>query len=109
MQVCMRLNIPFTIPSFIVQDASFAEANAAIEVFGSACTIVMCWFHLVFNVKKHESYTKLKQEFRDMIFVDLTRLHYCLKYEYEPFKTTVLKKWTELPELQEFVAYVVPQ
>lgn len=108
-EVCLRLNITFAIPSFIVQDASYAEANAAIEVFGSTVTIVMCWFHLVFNVKKHLSFTKLKQEYRDMILVDLTRLHYCLQYEYEPFKKIVLAKWANLPDLKEFMEYVVPQ
>ncbi len=40
--------------TYILQDASYAEANAANEVFGSTVMIVMCWFHLIFNVKKHE-------------------------------------------------------
>jgi len=69
----------------------------------------MCWFHLIFNVKKHESFVKLKQELREMILVDLTRLHYCLEYEYEPFKQIVLEKWNTYPELEAFVNYVVPQ
>ncbi len=54
MQICESLNIIFIIPTYILQDASYAEANAANEVFGSTVMIVMCWFHLIFNVKKHE-------------------------------------------------------
>ena len=109
MQVCENLFIPFVIPSYILQDASHSEANAALEVFGSTVMIIMCWFHLVFNVKKHESFVKLKQEFRDMILVDLTRLHYCLQYEFEIYKKIVLDKWSSYPELNAFVSYVVPQ
>ena len=109
MQICESLNIIFIIPTYILQDASYAEANAANEVFGSTVMIVMCWFHLIFNVKKHESFVKLKQELREMILVDLTRLHYCLEYEYEPFKKIVLEKWNTYPELEAFVNYVVLQ
>jgi len=72
MKVCVELNIPFVIPSFIIQDASHAEANAALSVFGPSIQIIMCWFHLIFNVKKHESLTKVKQELREMVLTDLT-------------------------------------
>ncbi len=109
MKVCVELNIPFVIPSFIIQDASHAEANAALSVFGPSIQIIMCWFHLIFNVKKHESLTKVKQELREMVLTDLTRLHYCLEYEYEPFKSIVINKWKSYPELEDFVKYVIPQ
>jgi len=77
------------VPNYIIQDASYAETNTALSVFGSAVTILMCWFHSVFNVKKHESLAKVSQELRDMVLTDLTRLHYCLEYEYEPFKSII--------------------
>jgi len=59
MKICADLDIAFVIPNFIIQDASYAEANAAFSVFGSTVTILMCWFHLMFNVKKHESLAKV--------------------------------------------------
>ena len=67
MKICTEVNAPFLVQLFV--------------------TIVMCWFHLIFNIKKHESFTKLDQTLRDMLITDLTRLHYCLEYEYEPFKS----------------------
>ena len=74
MQMCDKLNIPFTVPTFIVQDASHAEANAAFSIFGSTVTIIMCWFHLIFNVKKHESLTKVSQDLRGMVLTDKASL-----------------------------------
>ena len=44
-----------------------------------------------------------------MVLVDLTRLHYCLEFEYEQYKDIVIKKWKSHSELEEFVAYVIPQ
>lgn len=69
----------------------------------------MCWYHLVYNVKKHESFIALSQALKDMVLIDLTRLHYCLEYEYETYKAIVLKKWSSYPEMEAFVTYVVPQ
>lgn len=109
MKLCMELNIPFIVPSFIMQDASHAEANAAVSVFGPTVKILMCWYHLVYNVKKHKSLDKVNKEVADMVLVDLTRLHYCLIHEFEPFKKIVLDKWKSMPDLADFVAYVVPQ
>ena len=109
MKICVDLDITFVSPCFIIQDASYAEANAAFAVFGSTVTILMCWFHLVFNVKKHESLAKVNQGLREMVRTDLTRLHYCLEYEYEPFKAIVIHKWKSHPELDDFVKYVIPQ
>ncbi len=80
MKVCLRLDLVFVIPAYIIQDASHAEANAAVKVFGSAVKIIMCWFHLLFNVRKHESLNKVTKEVKDMVIQDLTRLHNCLEY-----------------------------
>ena len=52
MKLCLSLNIPFVVPLFIVQDGSAAEGNAAMSVFGPTTKILMCWYHLVYNVKK---------------------------------------------------------
>ena len=109
MKICSKLNLPFTIPDYIVQDASAAESKAARKVFGMGLKILMCWYHLLYNVKKHESLKPVSQVLKDMVITDLTRLHYCLEYEYEPFKHIVLSKWRSHPELKDFVTYVIPQ
>jgi len=56
-------------------------------------------------VRKHESLNKVTKEVKDMVIQDLTRLHYCLEYEYEPYKEIVIKKWKSMPELADFVVY----
>ena len=111
MKLCLSLNIPFVVPLFIVQDGSAAEGNAAMSVFGPTTKILMCWYHLVYNVKKwfkkaERGVDKLLQE---MVIVDLTRLHYCLAHEFELFKAIVIAKWRSYPELADFVVYVIPQ
>ena len=58
----------------------------------------MCWYHLIYNVKKHESLTKVSKEIAEMVIVDLMRLHYCLSYEFEPYKSIVIEKWNSIPE-----------
>ena len=109
MKICSKLDLPFTVPDYIVQDASAAESKAAREVFGKGLKILMCWYHLLYNVRKHESLKPVSQVLKDMVLTDLTRLHYCLEYEYEIYKKIVLEKWRSHPELKEFVTYVIPQ
>ncbi len=74
MHVCVQVGLVFVIPAFIIQDASHAEANAAWAAFGPQVTIIMCWFHLLFNVRKHESLNKVSKAVKDMVIMDLTRL-----------------------------------
>ena len=55
-QLCWNLNISF-VPSFIMQDGANSSYNAAIDVFvnhnvAPSLIILMCWFHVKFNVKK---------------------------------------------------------
>ena len=109
MKICSALKITFFIPTFIVQDASYSEFNAALAVFGLTTMVIMCWFHLLFNVKKHESLDRVSKDLKDMVLVDFTRLHYCLQYEYEQYKDIVIKKWQSYAELESFVKFVIPQ
>ena len=109
MKICADLDLPFTVPSYIMQDASSAEANAAKSVFGETIVILMCWFHMIFNVKKHESLKDVPGALKDMVLVDITRLHYCLEYEFDKYKSIVLTKWRSYPELADFVIYFIPQ
>lgn len=87
MKLCDQLNLPFTCPAFIMQNGFHSEADAAYSVFGPTVTVLMCWYHLIYNVKKHESLKKVSKEVMEMVLVDLTRLHYCLIYEFEPYFT----------------------
>jgi hypothetical protein len=77
-----NLHIQFTPPEFIVQDASLSEAAAAQSIFGSNIKILMCWFHLIKNIKKADSLSKVSKNLTDMVINDITRLHYCLNYEF---------------------------
>ena len=52
-ELCLSLNISFN-PTCFIQDACLASKNAIKTVFQS-CQILMCWFHLLQNVKKNEN------------------------------------------------------
>lgn len=54
-ELCARLEISFVYPEFLIIDASDAEYNAAKSVFGDDCDILMCWFHVMKNIKKPET------------------------------------------------------
>ncbi len=62
-KICATLNILFVIPTLLVKDASHSEFN----VFGSTVTVIICWFHLLFNVKKHPSLDDVSKTFYDMV------------------------------------------
>jgi len=44
-----------------------------------------------------------------MVMIDMTRLHYCLEYEYAHLEEFTLNKWRAIPELASFLAYVINQ
>ena len=47
-----------------------------------------CWFHLMFNIKKHENRKLIPSDLFEMIKDDIKTLHYSLSLEYEGFATT---------------------
>jgi transposase-like protein len=95
------LNISFN-PTCFVQDACQASFNGIESVF-EACEIIMCWFHVLQNVKSkrlipdHE-YNNVMQELQNM--------HYC-KYEdeFNNYKEKIVKRWESLKELEAFRLY----
>ena len=52
-KVFLKVDVIFD-PKFIVIDAAHAIANAIKQVLPN-CVILMCWFHLKQNVRKHKS------------------------------------------------------
>lgn len=53
----LQLTVDFNIyleMEYLVQDAWIGTSNAAVEAFPDVSNI-MCWFHVMFNVKKHKS------------------------------------------------------
>ena len=80
-ELCSMLNILF-IPSFIMQDGCSASHNAAEEVFIKSgispyLIILMCWFHVKFNVKKRLN----GNPYFEMVMKDIDKLHYCKNSE----------------------------
>ncbi len=60
-------------PDFIMQDnwdASFAGASNA----GLKSTIIMCYFHVIYNIKKHYKHTLTKEEWFELRGI-LTDIH----------------------------------
>jgi hypothetical protein len=104
-ELCNNLHIQFTPPEFIVQDASLSEAAAAQSIFGSNIKILMCWFHLIKNIKKADSLSKVSKNLTDMVINDITRLHYCLNYEFDHLLPLTINKWSKYEELSPFIVY----
>ena len=81
--------------------------NAANDVFFTSSIspllkILMCWFHVKFNIKKRFHFYEL----HDMVINEIYKLHYCKTYEvYQQLKTQVLDKWSSIPSLANFKNY----
>ena len=71
--LCRRLGIDFD-PSHMVSDACHASFNAISRHFPSCC-ILMCWFHLKQNIRKHKSKIPVKRYRKTMKEID--ELHRC--------------------------------
>jgi hypothetical protein len=96
------LNIVLDI-EYLVQDAWTATSNAACQMF-DGLVIIMCWFHVMFNVKKHKSLVP-DSLFEDIVS-DIHDLHYCLnEVVFNSLKRSTLKKWRNNEHLVEFAEY----
>ena len=67
----VRFNLPFD-PKFIVTDACHAMANAIKSHFVN-CTILMCYFHVKYNVKKHRA--QIPMAHYRSVMNDIKQLH----------------------------------
>jgi hypothetical protein len=68
-ELCKRLDIHFEKPEYLVIDASDAEHNAAKNVFGENCTVLMCWYHLMASIRKPDNRKLIPAEFYDEVFI----------------------------------------
>ncbi len=90
-----------------MQDASAAESGAARIVFGSNIIILMCWFHVMYNVAKH--LTKDIKIYEKMVKTDIGALHYCTTVnDFNNKKMEIWFKWTSYPTLVAFANYFRP-
>ena len=103
-KLCNLCGIMFE-PTFIVQDACVASYNARTVFSHNNLQIIMCYFHVIKNVK--ENWPK---ELSDMILSDVRILHYSKNfYEFEVNKHKILTKWCSIPNMREFTIYFVKQ
>ncbi|CAF0962907.1 unnamed protein product [Brachionus calyciflorus] len=101
--LCNMINIPFK-PDYIAQDGCLASLNA-INVFQNKALIVMCYFHVLKNVKEFSR--KLTKNNFDMVLSDIKELHYSKNFvEYEVNKHNIQTKWFNYPELKDFTGYL---
>lgn len=75
-QLCKQLNMPF-LPPFIMQDACDAEHNAVAQVFNNQTVVLMCWFHVNLNVRKHIHL--IPTQYSDQVKTDIRKLHKFLR------------------------------
>ena len=75
-----------------MMDACDASWNAVKYHFPSA-TILMCWFHVKFNVKKHHNLLPNKEAIAK-VDLDIDLLHNCVSYqEFIIKKDSILRSW----------------
>ena len=86
--LCKQLCIQFE-PKFIVQDASLAEYNAVVSCFPT-CMTLMCWFHVLLNVRKSDKRKSIPTALYDSVLKDIRYLHYSLSSEFESRKVSIL-------------------
>ena len=117
-QVCHDFRINFVV-QFIMMDAANEEAKAARNSFLN-CIIIMCWFHLVKNVRdpKHAGSKLFKDtKIYDMIMADINTMHFCTSQQsFNDTTTEILNKWSCLvwsnrvrKELLNFRDYFIKQ
>ncbi|KAJ0391170.1 hypothetical protein P43SY_010992 [Pythium insidiosum] len=86
-------------------DAEDAQLNAteATEVFMPA-TKLMCFFHVIYNVKKRIKHLGRALQFK--VMQGLMDMHFALSpVEFMEVRARVLKLWDEAAQLQSFSAY----
>ena len=68
----------------------------------------MCWFHVMFNVRKHKNL--IPDAMYDSIVDDIHNLHYSKdEFEFTTLKSRTLKKWRKNEDLIDFASYFEEQ
>ena len=93
-------------PKFLMMDACDASWNAASKIFPDT-SILMCYFHVKFNVKKHSKL--LPKDALDSVNVDIDSMHKTLTVEhFVQQRDSVMEKWTQLGYV-EFRDYFIKE
>lgn len=102
LQLCQQSGIVTSI-NYLIQEACGASANAAISCLGPNIKILMCYFHVVKNVK--ELLKGINENIKSGIVKDLNYMHFCRnQFEFEIAKYNIYKKW-EVNDLVDFKNY----
>ena len=104
--VCSNLNIQITI-SYLMQDA--CKSSALRNSFGNSTIILMCWFHVMLNVKKNFSAYGVPEQIRESVQSDIVYLHYSTtRTEFDQRVNYILYKW-QCHQITLFIEYFKKQ
>jgi len=78
-------------PQYVIMDACDASYNAVEKVFPRA-KILMCWFHVQFNIRK-KCEAKLGDDLWQVLLKDMRGLHYSISTEEYREKTRTFKHY----------------
>jgi hypothetical protein len=102
LELSIDLKIHLSI-DYLVHDAWLACSKAALEIFPSLL-IIMCWFHVMFNVRKHKNL--IPGQMYDSIVDDIYNLHFTKdEFEFTTLKSRTLKKWRNNADLLDFASF----
>ncbi|CAF1028296.1 unnamed protein product [Brachionus calyciflorus] len=105
--LCQHFGINFVL-RYMMQDAQASSSAAVRAVFGPDVTVLMCYFHLNQNVKKHLD--KSVKHLKDIVLGDISCLHYCTDLtQYLNKRHEIISKWETFLELKQFKTYFVSQ
>ncbi|KAJ8546622.1 hypothetical protein ON010_g11616 [Phytophthora cinnamomi] len=92
----------------VMGDAEDAQLNGFQQVspFDSA-TCLMCFFHVLYNVRKRTNHMQLKH--RRAVMDGIVKIHYAESNAYYALKDGILGEWKDIPELTKFTKYFKEQ
>ncbi|KAJ8552310.1 hypothetical protein ON010_g10235 [Phytophthora cinnamomi] len=93
----------------VMGDAEDAQLNGFQQVspFDSA-TYLMCFFHVLYNVRKRTKHMQLKH--RRAVMDGIVKIHYAESMNgYYALKDGILGEWKDIPELTKFTKYFKEQ
>lgn len=101
-ELAFDLNIEFD-SEFFIQDAQRACYNATKHIFPDA-TVLMCYFHVRLNIKKHKHLMKNQTNY-DELNKDINEMHKTLNMEsYKISKKSFAKKWSTIePAMYNYI------
>ncbi len=101
------MNINFK-PRFLISDASKATA-AAIESCLPNTLLLMCYFHVKYNVRKRLK-TFVGEKKYESVMADISALHDCMTFEeYSKLLKKTSKRWRKDHELADFHEYFLKE